>query len=128
MELSLTIFEDRVPQPPKAKPRTATTTITGHTAELERTVSPLSLGQISVSGSTRLSLFAHGAESSLKTPVTPDLFRPTDVPPEGDSRRTSIIRLNLDRPLRGIRHERLKKQGRCHALLWRSTITYPAVQ
>src|SRR5438445_519086 len=39
MELSLTRLEDRVPQPPMPKPRTATTTTTGHTPELERTVS-----------------------------------------------------------------------------------------
>src|SRR5216683_3841606 len=58
MELSLTRLEDRVPQPPMPKPRTATTTTTGHTPELERTVSPLSLGQVNVLERTRLSLFA----------------------------------------------------------------------
>src|SRR6266700_2415590 len=75
IELSLTRLEDSVPQPPIPRPRIATTTTTGHTPELERTVSPLSLGQVNVSERTRLSLFAHGAESSLKSPVTPDLFR-----------------------------------------------------
>src|SRR6266496_1029589 len=75
IELSLTRLEDSVPQPPIPRPRIATTTTTGHTPELERTVSPLSLGQVNVSERTRLSLFAHGAESSLKSPVTPDHFR-----------------------------------------------------
>src|SRR6266536_3619891 len=75
IELSLTRLEDSVPQPPIPRPRIATTTTTGHTPELERTVSPRSLGQVNVSERTRLSLFAHGAESSLKSPVTPDLFR-----------------------------------------------------
>src|SRR4030095_1617457 len=89
-ELSLSRLEDRVPQPPKAKPRTATTTTIGHTAELERTVSPLSWGQISDSGCTRVSLFAHRAESSLKTPVTLDLFRLSDAPPTSGSISTSI--------------------------------------
>src|SRR4029077_16961335 len=93
-ELSLSRLEDRVPQPPKAKPRTATTTTTGHTAGLERTVSPLSRGQISVSGCTRLSLFAHGAESTLKTPVTPDLFRLSDTPPDA----ASVVLQDLSRP------------------------------
>ena len=123
MELSLTILEDRVPQPPNAKPRTATTTTTGHTAELERTVSPLSLGQISVSGCTRLSLFAHGAESSLKTPVTPDLFRPRETPPDASSRRASRTVSTSIRDSRGIRHARVKKQGRCHGVSFGDTLS-----
>src|SRR6266700_427368 len=65
IELSLTRLEDSVPQPPIPRPRIATTTTTGHTPELEPTVSPLSLGQVNVSEPTRLSLFAHRAESSL---------------------------------------------------------------
>src|SRR5215831_16160198 len=63
-ELSLRRLDESEPQPPRAHARTATTS--GQTPELERTVSPLSRDRAAERDLTCLSLFAHGAESSLK--------------------------------------------------------------
>src|SRR5215510_10827418 len=65
-ELSLRRLDESEPQPPRAHARTATTTTSGQTPELERTVSPLSRDRTAERDFTCLSLFAHGAESSLK--------------------------------------------------------------
>jgi hypothetical protein len=65
-ELSLRRLDESEPQPPRAHARTATTTTSGQTPELERTVSPLSRDRAAERDLTCLSLFAHGAESSLK--------------------------------------------------------------
>jgi len=65
-ELSLRILDESDPQPPRAHARTPTTTTSGQTPELERTVSPLSRDRTAERDLTCLSLFAHGAESSLK--------------------------------------------------------------
>src|SRR5215510_12886767 len=65
-ELSLRRLDESEPQPPRAHARTATTTTSGQTPELERTVSPLSRDSAAERDLTCLSLFAHGAESSLK--------------------------------------------------------------
>src|SRR5215510_10475856 len=61
-ELSLRRLDESEPQPPRAHARTATTTTSGQTPELERTVSPLSQDRIAERDLTCLSLFAHGAE------------------------------------------------------------------
>src|SRR5262249_49014947 len=65
-ELPLRRLDESEPQPPRAHARTATTTTSGQTPELERTVSPLSRDRAAERDLTCLSLFAHGAESSLK--------------------------------------------------------------
>src|SRR5215475_11226037 len=65
-ELSLRRLDESEPQPPRAHARTATTTTSGQTPDLERTVSPLSQDRIAERDLTCLSLFAHGGESSLK--------------------------------------------------------------
>src|SRR5215467_8152249 len=65
-ELSLRRLDESEPQPPRAHARTATTTTSGQTPELERTVSPLSQDRTAERDLICLSLFAHGAESSLK--------------------------------------------------------------
>src|SRR5713101_6476669 len=74
IELSLTRLVERVPQPPTTTPRTANTTRTRPTREIERTPSPLFLDSIAGFELSPLSLFAHGREPSVKTPVTPALF------------------------------------------------------
>jgi hypothetical protein len=73
-ELSLAKFEDNVPQPPKAKPRTAKTIRTGQTRELERTVPPLVLHFNATFDAATIRLFTHARETSVKTDVTPALF------------------------------------------------------
>src|SRR5574342_147653 len=72
-ELSLVRFDDSVPQPPKATPRTARTISTGQTRELEPTVPPM-VPNFATFDATALRLFTHGRETSLKTDATPALF------------------------------------------------------
>jgi hypothetical protein len=73
-ELSLVKLDDSVLQPPKAKPRIATTIRTGQTRELERTVPPLVLNVIAAFEPATLNLFAQQPETSLKADAMPALF------------------------------------------------------
>jgi hypothetical protein len=58
-ELSLAKLDDNVPQPPKAKLRTAKTIRTAQTRELERTAPPLVLNFIATFDAGTVMLLAH---------------------------------------------------------------------
>jgi hypothetical protein len=73
-ELSLAKLDDNVPQPPKAKPRTAQMIRTAQTRELEPTVPPLVLNFIATFVAATVRLHTHGRETSVKTDATPALF------------------------------------------------------
>jgi hypothetical protein len=73
-ELSLAKLDDNVPQPPKAKPRTAQTIRTAQTRELERTVPPLVLNFIAAFVAATVRLRTHRRETSVKMDATPGLF------------------------------------------------------
>jgi hypothetical protein len=83
IELSLVKLDDNVPQPPKAKPRTAKTTRTDQARELERTAPPLVLNVITAFAPAILNLFAQRRETSVKTDVMPELFLASPIKPRG---------------------------------------------
>jgi hypothetical protein len=100
IELSLVKLDDSVPQPPKAKPRTAKTTRTDQARELERTAPPLVLNVISAFVPATLNLFAQRRETSVKTDVMPELFLASPIKPQGppstgrsEPRLVSVCRL-----------------------------------
>jgi hypothetical protein len=68
------MLDDNVPQPPKAKPRTAKTIRTAQTRELERTAPPLVLHFIATFDAATVRLPTHARETSVKTDATLPLF------------------------------------------------------
>jgi hypothetical protein len=83
MELSLAKLEDKVPQPPKARPSTAQTTKTAQIRELERTVPPLVRNFSAAFDATSIGLLAHPRETSVKIDAAPAIFRARPGMPGG---------------------------------------------